>query len=459
MTFTADQRRARTRSVRTGATSPSDTGTSGTTASASTWTGTSGFPISTVPPGFTRTPRGRSSSSEEFRARSQATMRQAVVRTDGEWAEGVVREIDDLVRVIGWTRPRDAGKVLQALTGAGRISARDWVGVDVDFEKVGREVLTLANRVSTVAHPLREVVAAHAAEAVETVRAVSFARELGGADGNSTLTDWSLRTYGAPSREIVDHARDLLTAGWAEPWPQQILPATRAAWIVEQTLAVLAPGWAVRIEPIVASMTVDGAKLAVVVSADHWFTVSEIARLLVHEIGSHVLRRVNATASPGSLAQVSFGTDATSTEEGLAVWWEQTLGVGTSSTMRGYAARVVAVDVALRGSIFDVVAALAPYIPTEDAARIAIRVKRGMSDPTLPGALTKDHVYLSGFVAVSDYLRQFPDRIDDLMSTKWGLSMQTRLAVVRQEGLLTGLPRLPNRQTLLAALPAAGYWD
>lgn len=407
---------------------------------------------STSPAGADSVDDFHSRSQEDFHSRSQETMRTAAIRAEGIWAEGEMRAIDAEVRPAEWGRPSDGTVVLDALLTATEIPVRAWRPRQVAFAALETDAVDRARRLGTVGHPLRDVIARTAQDAIGTVQAFAEGHRRGGAEGNAVITEWSADRYGAPTAETLDHAHALINEPWRPPAPGSSLTAAEAAGFLQRALDVLAPGWDVRTSPLSTAVLVDGLNNTVEVNRHLRIGRAQLARLLVHELGGHVLRWANAGAFPGSLATVPLGSDAHGTEEGLATWWEHHLGVGDPAALRIYAARTVAVSVALRGSIHDVVAALAPHLPLHDAARIAMRVKRGLPDPTAPGAFTRDHAFLAGFDVIRGHLDRSPAGVADLMSTRWGLSMLPALDVVRAAGLLTGTPRLPDRETLVAPL-------
>ncbi|MBF0446431.1 MAG: DUF1704 domain-containing protein, partial [Magnetococcales bacterium] len=121
--------------------------------------------------------------------------------------------------------------------------------------------------------------------------------------------------------------------------------------------------------------------------------------LLQHEIGIHMLTQFNGMQQPLQLLSSGFA-NYESFQEGLAVVAEHLSGGLTVNRLRVLAARVLAVSDMVDG---------APFIQTfamlndglgfsiESAFSIATRVYRG-------GGLTKDALYLAGFVEVIDYL-------------------------------------------------------
>ena len=77
--------------------------------------------------------------------------------------------------------------------------------------------------------------------------------------------------------------------------------------------------------------------------------------------------------------------------------------------MKTYAGRVLANDLSLKNSFCAVYNSLLEYFPKNDAWTLTLRAKRGLSDTSKPGAFTKDHIYLKGFLNVKKYAERGGD--------------------------------------------------
>ncbi|ULT45989.1 flavohemoglobin expression-modulating QEGLA motif protein [Niabella defluvii] len=126
--------------------------------------------------------------------------------------------------------------------------------------------------------------------------------------------------------------------------------------------------------------------------------------LLQHEIGTHVVTYYNGKAQP--LELFSIGVPGyEELQEGLAVLAEYMTGGLTASRMRTLAARVVAVQEMISGKsfvdTFNLLSDKYGFAP-HSAFNICMRVYRG-------GGLTKDAVYLKGFLNIIDYIKKGKD--------------------------------------------------
>jgi len=126
--------------------------------------------------------------------------------------------------------------------------------------------------------------------------------------------------------------------------------------------------------------------------------------LLQHEVGTHVVTYYNGKAQP--LELFSIGVPGyEELQEGLAVLAEYLTGGLTGSRMRTLAARVVATHEMVSGKsfveTFNLLTDKYAFVP-HSAFNICMRVYRG-------GGLTKDAVYLKGFLNIINYIKKGKD--------------------------------------------------
>ena len=247
------------------------------------------------------------------------------------------------------------------------------------------------------------------------------------------MTRYSLEQYGTPDPAVLQSARDYLAttdAGRAPAPPDadhQPLtdrwPAERAARVLETVLDTVGlTNWSTEISShMAARMSVLGTRRLVRVRHDVDFATAELRRLIVHEIGTHVFRSANShLQSPRILAHGLAGY--LSTEEGLAVWHEREFGVTSVEVLRRYALRYVACQSALMGDFCTVVDELVPYTTPAEAFEIAVRVKRGLVDTSVPGGFLKDQAYFGGAAEITAHLAAYPADYELLMASKWPIT-------------------------------------
>lgn len=138
---------------------------------------------------------------------------------------------------------------------------------------------------------------------------------------------------------------------------------------------------------------------------------ADLEGLLYHEIGTHVLRRVNYEQQPWYHKREQFGfLPHMRTEEGLAVL--HSLLPKADALAYRPAIYYLTTFIALEGSFLDVWQYLQPFYPNdpEIAFTLAAKKKRGLTDTSRPGGFSKDHLYFEGFIEVTKFLieQNFP---------------------------------------------------
>lgn len=179
------------------------------------------------------------------------------------------------------------------------------------------------------------------------------------------------------------------------------------------------------------------------------FTDRDAAQLLQHEALIHVLTAVNGRHQI-DLPILSVGHPGTTrTQEGLAVFAEFVSGTLELDRFRRLADRIIAIQMVIDGADFiELYRWFSERTPTpEQAFESTRRVFRG--SPVTGGApFTKDAVYLSGFLAVSTFIRAAfqRDRVDCLgllFAGKLDIYSIPALAELRSIGLCRPATHLP----------------
>lgn len=226
---------------------------------------------------------------------------------------------------------------------------------------------------------------------------------------------------GIPSEALLSDARAILAAE-----PPAVSPADVPAAELQGRIRTALQNygldqWSVQLhENMAARVSVNGSLQRLRIRTGATFTRHDIDRLLVHEIGGHVLRWANAETQPEALAMVALGDNPNETEEGLAAALEGMFRLHDPAVLRTYACRVIAVHEAQTQGVISVARRLLDHVPVSQAVELALRVKRGLVDPNLPGGATKDYGYLAGLRRIEE----LPvDSLATLHSTKWALEL------------------------------------
>ncbi len=142
------------------------------------------------------------------------------------------------------------------------------------------------------------------------------------------------------------------------------------------------------------------------IRSDAMFSSTEIMRLKFHEIETHLYRYENGYSQPFKIFGTGVGEGWQRTDEGLAVFNEELFGVLTTSTLRKYAGRVVAVYYSMKNSFYESFEILREHFNDEDSYMLVQRAKRGLARTEEKGAFTKDIIYLKGRNEVIKYLEK-----------------------------------------------------
>ncbi len=143
------------------------------------------------------------------------------------------------------------------------------------------------------------------------------------------------------------------------------------------------------------------------------YTKDKFQDLYRHEFESHMLRRLNHRLQPWGQTFTIFEPDFRRTEEGIAGLHTHLL--RKDKVFRKSYLTYIAVYTAQRASFTKVFHTLREYHVSESTAwNIAVRTKRGLTDTSQPGGLTKDISYFEGAVQVWDWLMKPENNPRDL---------------------------------------------
>ncbi|MBN1551924.1 DUF1704 domain-containing protein [bacterium] len=257
------------------------------------------------------------------------------------------------------------------------------------------------------------------------------------------ITSFSKRTYGEPNTDLCNAAKHNLDRlspdqrAYNGEVSGKIYNADELATICRNAMKSYGFHWNVKVVPEMgAKMAVDNLVREFWIRKDVKFHESLVKMMVVHEIGTHVLRSENGYAQPLKL----FGRGLPAyqfTEEGLAEYAEERCGVLMDETVYRISGRVIGVHAALNGSFWDTFQAVKPYFDVDMAFDIAQRVKLGFTDTSAHGAYTKDYTYLAGL----HRMRSFFDSagkadIDALFAGKVSFEHLEMVRILQNQGFL-----------------------
>ena len=224
--------------------------------------------------------------------------------------------------------------------------------------------------------------------------------------GKKEFTKYSIKTYGKPSSDLICEARKILRSDEEDVWKRYSRLSMTKKFM--DTFALKNLNWTVKEKEMVAGATFNVKNRTLFINKNRDFSENDVKRLIVHEIGTHITRSENANACKYKMFKFGF-PGYLDTEEGLAAYNEYCSGLLTPRILKNYAGRVFANELSLKNSFSAVYNALLEYFPKGDAWTLTLRAKRGLRDTSKPGAFTKDHLYLKGFLKVKDFAEKGGD--------------------------------------------------
>ncbi|MFH1439169.1 MAG: tyrosine/phenylalanine carboxypeptidase domain-containing protein [Candidatus Woesearchaeota archaeon] len=221
------------------------------------------------------------------------------------------------------------------------------------------------------------------------------------------FTRYSVLCYGLPEKWLVKEAKRLLKTLKPKKDRKEL---TTKQIITRMKYAFFKYGfsWNIKEKDMAASAAVKVAKKELLIKKDEKYSSKFLKRLIVHEIGTHIVRAENGGHQPFRIFERGL-PNYLMTEEGLAVVNEEINNCLDNAILRRYAARVVAVDMAQKYGFRKVYNTLRKYLDKELAWRTTVRVKRGLGDTSKPGGCTKDFAYLHGYYAVKKFIEEGKD--------------------------------------------------
>lgn len=177
------------------------------------------------------------------------------------------------------------------------------------------------------------------------------------------------------------------------------------------------------------------------VPASSRYSEQEVAALIQHEIGTHVLTYYNGSRQPLELFAEGFA-DYDPLQEGLAVLAEYFAGALSLDRLRTLAGRVVGGECLLAGADFqETFRCLSDQwgFHEREAFRITVRMFQG-------GGFLKDIIYLDGLVKLRSHLMEGGD-LPLLLAGKFGLKHISLIAEFMERGILRPPALLPKYLT------------
>lgn len=214
-----------------------------------------------------------------------------------------------------------------------------------------------------------------------------------------SVREGSAQIHGIPSNQLVDFANKSLRK-IPKIEAKKVVSSKAIKEALERALANYGlRDWSVEFANKKLT-SVYPAEKKITVCQNRKFTEVDSGRLIVHEIGVHILRAANGYRQPLKIFAIGL-PGYLSTEEGLALYFEELTGWVDKEKMKDYAARVIAVDSVYQGLDFrETFGRLKSYDLSDNQAwDLAVRVYRG-------GGYIKDHIYFDGFLKIKEFAKK-----------------------------------------------------
>jgi len=237
------------------------------------------------------------------------------------------------------------------------------------------------------------------------LKQIKFAKKIGTDDFN----DISL--YKKPKKSMVEKAKNMISKKKAKkvdrPFSAKAAKEELKACLHKYEIS----SWEVSISnSMVAKADTNESKKLLKIK-NRKYSLDEIRRLEAHEIETHILRAINGSQQKYSLLGSMGMPGYLSTEEGLATIVEEMNNVLSEQTLRFYCARIIAVDMALKKSFYDIFKVMHERynLSKNNAYLITKRAKRGLTDTSLPRGLIRDHIYFEGREQLKKFIKKGGD--------------------------------------------------
>lgn len=273
----------------------------------------------------------------------------------------------------------------------------------------------------------------------EYIKKIALSRNIGCA---SKLTDISIDIYGDFSKGDILFADDILNTYGDDKFVETVTASEIRTELEKEIKNHSIRNWKVLTHKNIASkVTVKPRENTVYVKKDYRFFPNEIERLKTHEILVHLFRAANGEKQEYGIFKRGFA-GYLEAEEGLAVYYENLKKLCDSQQMKIYAGRLKAVELAMNYSFSRTCEILMKWFPLKMAYRFCERAKRGLTDTSRAGALTKDIHYITGYLKIKDIIRS-RNVTEELFTGKIGLNDIDNIRTLLDRGLIIKPIHLP----------------
>ena len=237
------------------------------------------------------------------------------------------------------------------------------------------------------------------------------------------FTEKSVALFGRPDDKTIQEAENLLLeAGKFDSKDKEDVSCEEAKNEFEKVFKKYRlNNWKVKIKDEMVTNCIAGKNNRLFVRRGSTFSEKSIKDLIVHEIETHILTAEKGKNQPYEIFNRGLANYLI-TQEGLATYNVTTQNKEGIKNRYKSLALILATDVAMNASFvetFEKILSLG--IPIDQALRISLKVKRGLSDTSKKGAFTKDIIYYKGYREVQNFVEN-GGKIKDLYVGKLNLN-------------------------------------
>ena len=187
--------------------------------------------------------------------------------------------------------------------------------------------------------------------------------------GTSQFTKHGLNSFGQGTKGLIDDAKKLLDVTQTETGKTE--SSLTAVHQLHAEVKHYGFDYLVDHVDMSASAMVQPSKRIDLLNKNMRYSQRFIKQLIVHEIGTHVLRAENGRLQPYKIFATGF-PNYLATEEGFAVYNEERCGLLDKRVLQKYAARAIATDMALDKSFSEIYNYLQTYMSKDWAFQFAL---------------------------------------------------------------------------------------
>ena len=258
--------------------------------------------------------------------------------------------------------------------------------------------------------------------------------------GYPELSKHSLKIFGRPNMAQIEYAKSQFHPASCSAFYsiKDTLSDIEAAKMLASYAVVHNVPWKVKLRKTISSKAgLDSRSKSLLIKTGERFSPEEIDSLAVHEIETHIFRKENGILQNFPFLFGEGFAGPPTTEEGLA-FFNETQVKHDPRRILLISARTIATHLALKKSFHEVFQGLHGLgLPLPYAWNVTLRVKRGLGDTAKPGAFTKDHHYLKGYLDV----KKFVDSGGDIRLLYTGKLNIANAEPLKEIGIETKEPR------------------